>query len=123
MSRPTSAQTRGQSGEQRALEHLQHQGLKLVARNAHARGGELDLVMLDGATLVFIEVRSRAAGGLVGAMESISPAKRQRILNAARAFLARHTEHAGRACRFDVIAITHDYHGDTLEWAPNAFEA
>lgn len=120
MSAPRAA---GEDGERLALEHLQRHGLRLVARNVHARGGEIDLVMLDGATLVFVEVRSRAAGGLVGALESVTPTKQRRLLNAARAFLARHPQHATRPCRFDVVGITHAGGKTTLEWAPNAFEA
>ncbi|MDM7322995.1 MAG: YraN family protein [Gammaproteobacteria bacterium] len=113
----------GKAGEQLALEHLERRGLRLLARNVHARGGEIDLVMLDGATLVFVEVRSRSAGGLVGALESITPAKRRRLLMAAQTFLARHPQHATRPCRFDVVGITCDDERTTLEWAANAFEA
>lgn len=113
----------GEVGEQLALEHLERRGLRLLARNVHARGGEIDLVMLDGATLVFVEVRSRSAHGLVGAMESITPAKRRRLLMAAQTFLAQHPQHAARPCRFDVVGITRDGGRTTLEWAANAFEA
>lgn len=113
----------GEAGEQLALEHLQRQGLRLLARNVHARGGELDLVMLDGPTLVFVEVRSRSSRGLVGALESVTATKQQRLLTAARVFLGRHPEHAGRPCRFDVVGITRDGGRTTLEWAANAFEA
>ncbi|MEW6729206.1 MAG: YraN family protein [Pseudomonadota bacterium] len=113
----------GEAGEQLALEHLERRGLRLLARNVHARGGEIDLVMLDGATLVFVEVRSRSARGLVGALESITPAKRRRLLMAAQTFLARHPQHATRPCRFDVVGITRDDERTTLEWAANAFEA
>ncbi len=113
----------GEAGEQLALEHLERRGLRLLARNVHARGGEIDLVMLDGATLVFVEVRSRKARGLVGALESVTARKQQRLLSAARIFLARHPQHAARPCRFDVVGITRDGSQITLEWAPNAFEA
>jgi putative endonuclease len=113
----------GKVGEQLACTYLERQGLRLLARNVHARGGEIDLVMLDGATLVFIEVRSRSARGLVGALESVTAAKQRRVLAAARAYLARHPQHADRPCRFDVVGITRDGDRATLEWAPNAFEA
>ncbi|MFZ5467262.1 MAG: YraN family protein [Pseudomonadota bacterium] len=113
----------GEAGEQLALEHLERRGLRLLARNVHARGGEIDLVMLDGATLVFVEVRSRSARGLVGALESVTAAKQRRVLTAARAYLGRHPQHASRPCRFDVIGISRDGGRTTLEWAPNAFEA
>lgn len=113
----------GEAGEQLALEHLERHGLRLLERNVHARGGEIDLVMLDGATLVFIEVRSRASRGLVGALESVTPTKQRRVLTAARVYLGRHPEHASRPCRFDVVGITRDGGRSTLEWATNAFEA
>lgn len=113
----------GADGEQHALDHLERHGLRLVARNVHTRGGEIDLVMLDGATLVFVEVRSRAARGLVSAVESVTPVKQQRVMTAARVFLARNPMHAERACRFDVVGITHAAGRHTLEWVRNAFEA
>ncbi|MEF3193825.1 MAG: YraN family protein [Halothiobacillaceae bacterium] len=113
----------GEAGENLALEYLERRGLRLLARNVRARGGEIDLVMLDGATLVFVEVRSRSARGLVGAMESVTARKQQRVLTAARAYLARHPQHAARPCRFDVIGITRDGDRTTLEWTRHAFEA
>ncbi|MGK0673074.1 MAG: YraN family protein [Halothiobacillaceae bacterium] len=113
---------KGKAGEHLALEHLEGRGLRLLARNVHAHGGEIDLVMLDGATLVFVEVRSRSAHGLVGAVESITPTKRQRLRMAAQTFLVQHPQHATRPCRFDVVGITQDGHRTTLEWVANAFE-
>jgi putative endonuclease len=119
----TAQQISGQAAEQAALEHLQAHGLRLVARNVLLRGGELDLVMFDVHTLVFVEVRSRAARGLVGALESITFTKQRRVVHAAQIFLAQHAEHARSACRFDIVGLTRD--GDTMhiEWHKNAFEA
>lgn len=119
----TAQQISGQAAEQAALEHLQAHGLRLAARNVLLRGGELDLVMFDANTLVFVEVRSRAARGLVGALESITLTKQRRVIHAAQSFLAQHAEHTGRACRFDVVGLTRN--GDTMhiEWHKNAFEA
>ncbi|TQV65276.1 MAG: YraN family protein [Halothiobacillaceae bacterium] len=121
--RSEARQACGAAGEQHALEHLERQGLRLVARNVHARGGEIDLVMLDGPALVFVEVRARAARGLVGALESVTPAKQRRIVTAARIFLGRNPQHAQRACRFDVVGITHAAGKHSIEWLQNAFEA
>jgi len=123
LSLATSRQRAGQSAEQAALDHLQRHKLRLVARNFNVRGGELDLVMLDGATLVFVEVRLRSAGGLVGAVESVSFTKQRRLIHAAQCFLAAHSEHAARPCRFDVIGIQHSNTVQTLEWQKNAFES
>ncbi len=94
-----------------------------MARNFNVRGGELDLVMLDGATLVFVEVRLRSAGGLVSAVESVSVTKQRRLIHAAHCFLAAHSEHAARPCRFDVVGIQRTNTTQTLEWQKDAFES
>jgi putative endonuclease len=115
--------TRGDAAEDRALALLLARGLELVQRNYRvargpsARGGEIDLVMRDSdGTLVFVEVRARAAGEHGGAAASVGPAKRQRLVWAARHYLL------GLAslppCRFDVVAID----GETVEWLVAAFD-
>ena len=118
----TSRQIAGQAAEDAALEHLKRHKLRLVARNFNVRGGELDLIMLDGATLVFVEVRLRNSSGLVSALESVNLSKQRRLIHAAQCFLATHPEHAARACRFDVMGIQHTHGAYTLEWQKNAFE-
>lgn len=120
---PTTKQ-RGDQAEQRALQHLQAQGLRLVTRNyrlaggPRQRGAEIDLVMrsADG-TLVFVEVRARADTRHGGAAASIGWAKQQRIVRAAQHYLLRLAEPP--PCRFDVLAID----GDQITWLPGAFTA
>jgi putative endonuclease len=116
----------GAQGEHAALAHLQHAGLRLVARNFSCRLGELDLVMLDDQTLVFIEVRYRRGAayrsGFGDGMESISAAKRAKLAKAAAIFLSLHPAHARRACRFDVVALAGDAPALTLDWRQNAFD-
>jgi putative endonuclease len=114
----------GDEGESRALAHLQRTGLKLVERNyrvaagPRSRGAEVDLIMRDrDGTLVFVEVRRRAGGGHGSAAETISAAKRQRIVFAAQNYLQRLA--TPPPCRFDVVAID----GDRIEWLPAAFDA
>lgn len=111
---------RGAAAEQRALELLQQQGLKLLARNWRCRGGELDLVMRDGAELVFVEVRARSRADFGGALASVDVHKRARLIHAARSFLASHTEHAEAAARFDVIAFEADA---APRWLRAAFDS
>jgi len=107
----------GQSAESRAEAFLKTRGLKLVARNWRCRFGEIDLVMLDGATLVFIEVRLRSRSDFGGAAASVTPAKQKKLLAAARQYLA--TLKTLPSCRFDVVALS----GDTApEWIRNAFD-
>ena len=114
----TSAQRTGDAAEERALKHLRRKGKhRLVARNFRAKGGEIDLVTLEGEVLVFTEVRARADSAFGGPEETVAPRKQKRIIQAARAFLATHPDHATRFCRFDVVA----QQGRDLRWVRDAF--
>jgi putative endonuclease len=107
----------GQSAEARAEAFLASHGLTPVARNWRCRFGEIDLVMQDGATLVFIEVRLRSRSDFGGAAASVTPAKQKKLLAAARQYLAKLKTLP--PCRFDVVALS----GDALpEWIRNAFD-
>ncbi len=118
--------------EAHALDFLRSQRLTLVARNVHCRRGELDLVMRErDGTLVFVEVRARTSRGYGGAAASVGWRKQQRVVSAARYFLAVHafgrgangSENGGArampACRFDVIA----FERGRLTWIRDAFRA
>lgn len=91
---------RGREAEAAAARLLEKAGLRIVDRNFRVRGGEIDLIARDGSTLVFVEVRARSGGGFGGAAASIDAAKQQRIVLAARHYLARHGE---CDCRFDCL--------------------
>lgn len=118
LSRPrTARQIAGQIGEDEALAYLQQQGLTLVERNFLCKGGEIDLVMQDGAVLVFVEVRKRADKQHGGAAASITRSKQQRLIMAAHIFLQRYK--MPPACRFDVIAID----AAEMSWLKNAIDA
>ena len=110
---------RGEQGEALAAAFLQKHGLSITARNYRCRYGEIDLIARDGKTLVFVEVRSRASGAYGGAAASITAAKKDKLLKAARHYLA--TLPSEPACRFDAVLITGD--PPQLEWLRNAFEA
>lgn len=101
--RRTPAQATGLAGEDTAERLLTRHGLEIVARNYRTRLGEIDLVARDGATLVFVEVRSRASASFGGAIESITAAKRRRIVAAARHYLSKLTREP--PCRFDVVTL------------------
>ena len=118
LSRPrTARQIAGQIGEDEALAYLQQQGLTLVERNFLCKGGEIDLVMQDGAVLVFVEVRKRADKQHGGAAASITRSKQKRLIIAAHIFLQRYK--MPPACRFDVIAID----ATEMSWLKNAIDA
>jgi putative endonuclease len=95
---------------------LQAAGLRVVARNWRCRLGEIDLIAREGATLVFAEVRMRSAAAFGGAAESVTAAKRARLLAAARLYLAGQRE---TACRFDVFVV--DGTPAHVQWIRNAF--
>jgi putative endonuclease len=114
--RLSAKQDQGRHWEQVALAHLQQHGLVLVEANFLCKGGEIDLVMRDGETLVFVEVRQRASRATGGAAASITPAKIRRLVRAAQFYLLRLP--ATPPCRFDVVAID----AGQLEWLQNAIE-
>ena len=105
----------GREGEERAAAFLAACGLTVVARNVRAAGGEIDLVALDGDTLVFCEIRTRRSGGQGGALESVTPAKQRQVVRVAQHFLVRHPRWYTRPIRFDVVAI--DIRDETVEIA------
>ncbi|MGV8944524.1 YraN family protein [Thermomonas sp.] len=119
----TAGRARGDVVEAAALAHLQAHGLHLLARNAQARGGELDLVMLDGDMVVFVEVRYRASAAFGGGIASIDARKRHKLVHAAQVFLMKNPGHAHAACRFDVIDASGDPAAPRLQWLRDAFRA
>ncbi|SCK14127.1 YraN family protein [Vogesella sp. LIG4] len=104
----------GSAFEQQAARFLQQQGLKLVCSNWHCRFGEIDLIMRDGASLVFVEVRARRSASFGGAAASIGAAKRQKLTAAANLYLSQ--QHIDAPCRFDAVL----FNGDApVEWLQN----
>lgn len=114
---------RGDAVEAAALRFLEAKGLRLLARNASARGGELDLVMADGATVVFVEVRYRADAAFGGGAASVDARKRRKLVRAAQVWLLRHPRHANAPCRFDVMAASGDPATPAFDWLRDAFRA
>lgn len=113
------SKTLGDAFESHALEFLQRQRMRLVARNVTCRGGELDLVMLDEhGALVFVEVRARRSARFANAAASVDARKRARLVHAAQHFLAT-WRGALPACRFDIVA----FDAGRIHWMPDAFRA
>lgn len=107
----------GAEAEQLAASYLQRQGLTLVETNYRCRFGEIDLILRDGPTLVFAEVRQRSRSDFGGAAASIDARKQQRIILAARHYLA--ALNRTPPCRFDAVLLDSTAR---LEWVKNAFE-
>ncbi len=94
----------GRLGERLALEYLEAHGHTLVEANVRRREGEIDLVTLDGDTLVFVEVKLRRSTRLGGAIQALTPAKQRRMAVLAEAYAAGHPELPARQ-RIDLVAI------------------
>ncbi len=109
---------RGAAVEASVARMLQARGLQVVARNVRCRFGEIDLVLLDAAVLVFAEVRLRTHAGFGGAAASVDARKQSRLVACARWYLAQHPRDAERTCRFDVIAVDE---AATVDWIRDAF--
>jgi putative endonuclease len=103
----------GRIGEDLALAHLERLGYTLVARNHRTRYGELDLVVFDATTLVFVEVKTRRASGSGrGPWEALHARKRRQVRRMAAAFLLEATDRPrSRDLRFDAIGVVIDAYG------------
>ncbi|MDW8844524.1 YraN family protein [Erwinia sp. MMLR14_017] len=115
-----SRQQTGAGYEQQARRLLENAGLTFVAANVRYRAGEIDLIMRDRMTWVFVEVRYRRNALFGGAAASVTRSKQQKLLHAAALWLrSRNSSLETTDCRFDVVAIT----GTQVDWLSNAFTA
>lgn len=101
----------GSRGELAAAWCLRLKGYRILQRNFSCRGGEIDIIAGKGDLVVFVEVRTRARGALVNALQTVDPIKVSRTIRAAATYMKFHRK-KDRACRFDVIAI------DSGRWFP-----
>lgn len=114
----------GDDAERIAERFLIRHGLALVARNYHCRFGEIDLIMRQGESVVFVEVKLRKTrtgkADFGGAIASITPSKQAKLIATAQHYLSgmKHLP----PCRFDAILLNGLTEND-VEWLPNAFEA
>ena len=117
----------GLAAEKLAATFLADQGLKLLVQNYHCRFGEIDLIMQDGKSLVFVEVKLRASSQFGGAAASITRQKQQKLILTAQHYLQTYAgKIADPACRFDAILMHSKILKNTdlqqIEWIRNAFE-
>ena len=102
----------GRAGERLALEHLQRLGYRLVARNYRTRFGEIDLVVENPASLVFVEVKTRRSERPGATWDALDERKRRRVRRLAAAFLSEAIDRPRRPqIRFDAVGVTIDGRG------------
>ncbi|MDP1659277.1 MAG: YraN family protein [Methylotenera sp.] len=109
----------GLEAEKIAATFLVNHGLKLVTQNYHCKYGEIDLIMKDTKTLVFIEVRLRSNSQFGNAAASITPQKQQKLILTAQHYLQ---QYGDCLCRFDAILMD-KVDAQHIEWVRNAFDA
>lgn len=111
----------GDDFELRACQHLEQAGLTLLARQLSCPRGEIDLILRQNNTLVFVEVRARSHQSHGGASASISVSKQLRVIRTAKWHLPALTQQffngVTPACRIDAVC----FDGDTLQWIQDAF--
>ena len=112
----------GKTGEDLACRELERRGYAIVARRYRRRGGELDIIARDGATLVFVEVKAREGRAFGAAAEAVTSFKRRRIVKIALDYMVRH--HLSNCpCRFDVVSIHFEAGTPVIDVFQNAFDA
>lgn len=94
----------GIQGEDIATDYLGNRGYKILERNFHSHQGEIDIVAMEGQTLVFIEVKNYSFKSYVHPLGAITKAKKESIIHAARTYLFKNNI-KDKFCRFDVLAI------------------
>lgn len=114
-------QETGAQGEHLARKFLEKQGMVLICANYACRWGELDLVMLEEQTLVFIEVKTRRSLRYGSALEAVTPQKQRRLWMSVRDYLLKHP-HEGPV-RFDVVGIHRQSGQEKIDYVRNALDA
>ena len=115
-------QSLGQSGEDLACDELRGRGYAIVERRYRTRMGEIDIIARDGATTVFVEVKTRAGDDFGGGAAAVTAWKQRRIALMAAHYLARRGWQ-DRPCRFDVVTVDHASGRAVLEVFQHAFDA
>lgn len=113
------AQLMGERGELIARQYLEQRGLRYVDGNVASKLGEIDLIMRDGATLVFIEVKMRRSETYGGALAAITPSKLARLRKAITLYLQQHAEYGNADCRMDALLIQNAGRERMIEWLKN----
>jgi len=97
---------KGRAGEEAAVSHLEKKGITILEKNFRSRWGEVDIIALDGDTLVFVEVKNWSAYGIEALEQALDAKKQKKIIETSKYFLSLHRKYRYMAIRFDVIFIS-----------------
>ena len=110
--------TIGFQKEQLAAEYLISQGVTILEKNFYFRGGEIDLIGIDGEYLCFIEVKYRTSNQYGLPEDAITWNKQKKMMFGAKQYLYQQKRSLEISCRFDTVCI----YGETITWIRNAFD-
>ena len=122
LSKKIRALDNGRRSEQQALKFLESKGLTLIASNLRYKFGELDLIMLEQQTIIFVEVKYRRHESYGGALHSLGQQQAIRLQRCAKAWLQKHDPQSKRACRFDLVALSGNFSDTECVWIKNIFQ-
>jgi putative endonuclease len=118
-----NTRSRGNRFEDIACRYLRSRGYKILDRNIYLMRKELDIVAMDGDTIVFVEVKGRRSNAYGSPAEAVGAVKRRRVVLAATAYL-RKRQLLNRPCRFDVLGVRLSQTGEPrFDHIVSAFEA
>jgi putative endonuclease len=121
LKRQSGSENLGHQAEAMACAYLHQQGLKLVKKNHRSKAGEIDLIMRDKSSWVFVEVKYRSRDDWANAAESVTRSKQLKVINAAKQYLQQRKIYDLVDCRFDVVAIDKALNKTEINWIPHAF--
>ena len=118
----------GEHTENLACQFLEEKGLKLIEKNFNCYFGEIDLIMQDNDSLVFVEVRYRRSNNYGSGAETITANKQSKLIKTASAYLQQHAKLNQYPARFDVVSISGSVETSNIQsikfnWIENAFGA
>ena len=102
----SSTANQGRAGEESAATYLEKKGMKILERNFRSRTGEVDIIALDGETIVSVEVKTWSSYGIDALEHSLNTKKQSKIIETTKYFLSLHREYRYMAIRFDVIFVS-----------------
>jgi putative endonuclease len=110
---------KGAQAEKEICHFLLKQGLQLLERNYHCACGEIDLIMQDQDTIVFVEVRARESNAFGHPIETVNHHKQRKLIKSALLYLQKQRWLDKKNCRFDVVGVDGS---NQIEWVKGAFD-
>jgi putative endonuclease len=114
---------RGVRGEDLAVAYLKKKGYKVIERNYRCQWGEVDLIARHKGTLIFVEIKSRSSSDFGLPQDAVDRFKQEKLIQAAKAYMAEHHLQETIPARFDVVAIQLTPSGPEMELIKDAFQA